>query len=107
MTGWLVFPCRPNNPDCRDPKCRRCKAPLTEHGFEDATTDPEVIRAWWARWPAANVAIATGAPGPDVLDVDVKPGGSGWPALRRLKRAGLLTGAARLVRTPSGGARGA
>ena len=31
-----------------------------------------------AQLAAANVAIATGAPGPDVLDVDVKPEGSGW-----------------------------
>jgi hypothetical protein len=103
--GWPVFPCRPNADPCPYPpgKCE-CKAPLTLNGFKDATTGPDVIGSWWARWPVANVAIATGAPGPDVLDVDVKPGGSGWPALRRLKRAGLLTGAARLVRTPSGGA---
>jgi hypothetical protein len=62
-----------------------------------------VIRAWWRRWPTANVSIATGAPGPDVLDVDVKPDGDGWAAFNRLKRAGLLTGAKALVRTPSGG----
>jgi hypothetical protein len=49
------------------------------------------------------VAIATGSPGPDVLDVDVKPDGSGFPAFNRLKEAGLLAGALALVRTPSGG----
>jgi len=49
------------------------------------------------------VAIATGAPGPDVLDVDVSTVGSGWAAFNRLKRAGLLTGARTLVRTPRGG----
>ena len=49
------------------------------------------------------MAIATGAPGPDVLDVDVKPDGNGFAAFNRLKRAGLLTGAGALVRTPSGG----
>jgi hypothetical protein len=52
---------------------------------------------------AANVSVATGAPGPDVLDVDVKPDGDGWAAFNRLKRAGLLAGAKALVRTPSGG----
>jgi hypothetical protein len=62
-----------------------------------------VIRQWWRRWPDANVAIATGAPGSDVLDVDVKPDGSGWAAFNLAKRAGLLTGATALVRTPSGG----
>jgi Bifunctional DNA primase/polymerase, N-terminal len=102
--GRPVFPCRPDNPRCpRGDKCRVCKSPLTEHGFHDATTVVAVIRAWWERWPDANPAIATGAPGPDVLDVDVKPEGNGFSALNRLKRAGLLAGAEALVRTRSGG----
>ena len=90
--GWPVFPCKPGQ-----------KAPDTAHGFKDATTDPAVIRAWWPPGSRRNVAIATGAPGPDVLDVDVKPDGSGFAAFNRLKRAGLLTGACTLVRTRSGG----
>jgi hypothetical protein len=90
--GWPVFPCKPGE-----------KAPDTVHGFRDATTDPAVIRAWWERRPERNVAIATGPPGPDVLDIDVKPDGTGWPAFNRLKRAGYLAGARALVRTPSGG----
>jgi hypothetical protein len=76
---------------------------LTEHGFKDATTDPAVIRSCWAKWPDANVAIATGAPGPDVLDIDTKPDGDGFTALRKLKDAGLLGGAKALIRTRSGG----
>jgi hypothetical protein len=107
-TGWPVFPTRADAGTCPYPpgKCE-CKAPLPEavpHGFKDASTDPARIRAWWQRWPAANVAIATGEPGPDVLDVDRKRQGSGFAALKQLNRAGLLTGAARLVRTPSLGA---
>jgi Bifunctional DNA primase/polymerase, N-terminal len=90
--GWPVFPCRPGR-----------KEPDTAHGFKDATTDPERITAWWTAVPARNVAIATGGPGPDVLDVDVRPGGSGYPALDRLQRAGLLQGAVAAVVTPSGG----
>lgn len=63
-----------------------------------------MIRAWWRRWPLANVSIATGAPGPDVLDVDNHgERGNGWAAFNRLKGAGLLAGAKALVRTPSGG----
>lgn len=101
--GWPVFPCRPDNPDCAHPRGCGCKAPLTGHGFRDATADPAALRAWWQTWPSANVAIATGAPGPDVLDVDVRPDGSGFAALNQLKRAGLLAGAVALVRTRSGG----
>jgi hypothetical protein len=103
--GWPVLPCRPDHGTCPDApgRCRSCKPPLTDHGLKDASTDPAQIRTWWRRWPTANVAIATGAPGPDVLDVDHKPEGNGWAALNRLKRAGLLRGASTMVRTQSGG----
>jgi hypothetical protein len=49
------------------------------------------------------VAIPTGRQTVDVLDVDVKPEGSGWAALNVLKRAGMLAGARAMVRTRSGG----
>ena len=90
--GWPVFPCKPGR-----------KEPDTAHGFKDATTDAEQITAWWTAEPGRNVAIATGAPGPDVLDVDVRSDGSGFPACRRLQRAGLLEGSLAIVATPSGG----
>ena len=80
------------------------KEPLTVHGFKDATADPEAIRRWWNRWPGANLGVATGTPGPDVLDIDVRADGSGYPALNRLIRAGLAAGHGMIVRTPSGGA---
>ena len=102
--GWPVFPTRPAADPCPDPDSCPCKRPLTEHGCLDASTDPQVIRAWWRRWSSANLAIATGAPGPDVLDVDNHgERGDGWAAFNRLKSAGLLAGARALVRTPSGG----
>src|ERR1022692_661217 len=91
--GWAVFPCQPGT-----------KEPATRHGFLDATTDPGQIRWWWRRQPDANVAVATGAPGPDVLDVDQHgQAGSGFAALNRLKRAGLVPEPGAVVRTPSGG----
>jgi hypothetical protein len=63
---------------------------VTRHGFKEATTDPVRIRAWWARHPACNVAIATGTPGPDVLDVDQRgEAGNGFAAFNRLHREGL------------------
>lgn len=91
--GWPVFPCRPGS-----------KEPATRHGFKDASTDPDQIRRWWQHDPAANLAIATGAPGPDVLDVDQHgPAGNGFADYRRLRSAGLLDGTFALVATPSGG----
>lgn len=90
--GTPVFPCLPGG-----------KSPLTVHGFHDATTDPDLIRAWWSLTPLANVAAPTGHPGFDVLDVDVRADGSGWAAFGQARAAGLLDGWVRAVRTPSGG----
>jgi hypothetical protein len=90
--GWPVFPCRAG-----------LKEPATVHGYLDATTDAAMIRTWWDVYPRHNVAIATGHPAVDVLDVDIRPDGSGFAALNRLKRAGLLTGVQAIVRTRSGG----
>jgi hypothetical protein len=91
--GWPVFPCQV-----------RQKAPATPHGYRDATTDPEQITAWYSRNPHQNLAIATGTPGPDVLDIDEHgPAGNGYAAFATLSKAGLVNGAAAYVRTPSGG----
>jgi hypothetical protein len=89
--GWRVFPCLPDS-----------KIPATRHGHHDATTDPDQIREWFNR-PGPNLAVATGAPGPDVLDIDTRPAGNGFAALSRLDAAGLLAGASAVVRTPNGG----
>jgi hypothetical protein len=91
--GLAVFPCVAGE-----------KRPLTRHGLSDATADPARVVAWWRRWPGANIGLATGQPGGfDVLDIDVHPGGSGFPALRRARHAGLVDGWAVMVRSPSGG----
>ena len=91
--GWPVFPCQPGQ-----------KIPATRHGYKDATTDPDQITGWFTRRPGYNLAIATGTPGPDVLDIDVHgPAGNGYAALGRLHCAGLLEDAYGYVRTPSGG----
>jgi hypothetical protein len=52
------------------------------HGCKDAATDPDQIRAWWTRWPDANVGIATGHL-VDVIDIDGPPYGvNSWARLR-------------------------
>ena len=92
-SGWPVLPCLPGQ-----------KIPATRHGFREATTDEQQITDWFGRSSGWNLAIATGAPGPDVLDVDQHgQAGNGYPAFRQLQQARLLDGAATYVRTPSGG----
>ncbi len=63
--GILVFPCEPGG-----------KRPLTHNGFWDATSDVHRVKAWWGRWPAANIGVPTGkSSGLLVLDVDPRDGG--------------------------------
>jgi bifunctional DNA primase/polymerase-like protein len=90
--GWPVFPVIPQE-----------KVPACAHGVKDATTDPEQITRWWTRNPDRNVAIATGAPGPDVLDIDRRGDGSGYPALSLLRRERLIGRERAVIATPSGG----
>ncbi len=91
--GWPVFPCQPGQ-----------KIPATRHGHLDATTDEQQITSWFGRDNGWNLAVATGVPGPDVLDIDQHgAAGNGFGAFARLRAAGLLDGAAAYVRTPSGG----
>ncbi len=90
--GIPIFPCVPGG-----------KTPLTANGFHDATTDADVITGWWRWRPEANIAAPTGTSTFDVLDVDLRPNGSGYPAYHQAKAAGLLDGWIRAVRTPSGG----
>lgn len=66
--GYKVFPCVPNQTGVN------AKNPLTDRGLLDATTNEDVINAWWTRWRLANVAIVT--EGLVVIDTDP---GSVWP----------------------------
>src|SRR3989442_1457483 len=88
--GWPVFPAAPDQ-----------KIPITEHGYLDATTGHKQIESWWRSEPRANVAVATGKPGPDVLDVDRHKDGTGFPAFNQLKREGLVPEPMAVIRTPS------
>jgi hypothetical protein len=81
------------------------KAPLTPHGFHDATTDPATITAWWTRWPEVNIAMPTGPwSGWDVLDIDVSPDGiHGLAELDETEIRDLEERRSHTVHTPSGG----
>jgi hypothetical protein len=91
--GWPVFPVVPGG-----------KIPATPRGFKDATTDEAQVLAWWTAHPGRNIGIATGYPGPDVIDVDQHGNaGNGFAAWNRARREGLVDGPMAIVRTPSGG----
>jgi len=66
--GISIFPLIPNG-----------KNPMTTNGFYSATTDTDIISAWWAKTPDANIGIPTGAiNGFDVIDIDGARGYYSW-----------------------------
>lgn len=91
--GWEVFPLLKDQ-----------KIPATRNGFKDGTCDLDRLDAWFPDIPgeaAYNLGLKTGAPNPDVLDIDNKPGA--LKAARLLYEAGMLTGAKMRVATQGGG----
>lgn len=84
--GWRVVPVHsPINGrcSCAKPNCKRVgKHPRINSWPEKASCDRSQIFSWWARWPDANVGIATGAgSGIVVLDID---GADGAASLNEL-----------------------
>ena len=52
------------------------KHPRIKNWNEEATTDPEKIKSWWAKTPSANIGIPMGErSGLVALDVDTRHGG--------------------------------
>ena len=71
--------------------------PLVEGWPDKATTDEAQIRAWWSRWPNANIGVH--CRDHIVIDVDVKNDKPGLASLKALDLdLNTLT-----VRTPTGG----
>lgn len=89
--GWFVFPTYKINPDlkcaCGNPLCKSPgKHPIrlaTPKGQDDATTDPDIIRGWWKRYPDANIAISL-MPS-SLVAIDIDPRNGGWETIDALE----------------------
>lgn len=76
--GYSVMPlhsihgeqCSCGKADCRS----HGKHPRIAHGSHAATTDEAAIRAWWTRWPDANIGMTLD--NMVVVDIDPRNGGS-------------------------------
>lgn len=87
--GVAVFPILP-----------RDKRPFPgSRGFKDATADIGQVRAWWRRYPDANIGAPTGITF-DVIDVDGPPG---YQSLADLKETGSVPPLIGRAITPRGG----
>lgn len=87
--GMAVFPLHTPLGGDRCSCGRRCgrhagKHPRTRRGLHDATTDPQVITAWWTRWPAANLAVRSGVDS-GILVVDIDPDRGGEATIAALE----------------------
>jgi hypothetical protein len=92
--GVPVIPC-----NCRQNQgeTKINKHPLNKPGVYGATTDPELIKVWWTRWPQALIGVPGGRrTGVWFLDVDAKQahgsdGLGNWARLEAQHDAGALT----------------
>jgi KaiC/GvpD/RAD55 family RecA-like ATPase len=84
--GLHVHPCRAtdhayvkNGVD----RVAKAKTGYLPHGHLEATTDPDVIRRWWKKWPDALSGVAAGPSGLVCLDIDVddEKDVDGWDSL--------------------------
>ena len=87
-SGFAIFPVEP-----------RGKKPLTMRGVYRATTDCDLIRQWWERWPDANI----GLPCHQWVVIDVDPRHGGAASLKALQRETRLEFDTRTQITGSGG----
>ncbi|TQI74063.1 bifunctional DNA primase/polymerase-like protein [Bosea sp. AK1] len=71
------------------------KRPRVKSWPEEATSDPAIIRSWFAAWPDSNYGVAAGE-GVLILDVDASK--NGYAALLDIDLPPTLT-----VKTPGGG----
>jgi hypothetical protein len=77
MLDWALAYAKDGRPvfPCDEKPGGHAKAPHTEHGHKDATTDPKQICDWWIRWRDALI----GSPVPAhliCLDLDPRHGGT-------------------------------
>jgi hypothetical protein len=77
-------------------------APLTAHGFKDASSDPDVIKAWRARWPSCDFGWAVPVD-VVVVDLDEKNGKHGVRDFRDREGCDPHDVATPHASTPSGG----
>lgn len=107
--GWPVFPVWGAREDggCACPKGLDCPNPakhpvshMAPSGLKSATTDLDIVRAWWERKDPPNIGLPTGRrSGVLVVDVDMKSGGfetlatlinayGGWPRTTAVRTGG-------------------
>lgn len=102
--GWFIFPCREKPGSSYVNKKGETvipteKQPYTANGLDDASIDPDQIKAWWSKWPNAMIGVNAGKSGLFVVDIDKK----GVNGLDTYATWGINDGGGLHSMTPSGG----
>ncbi len=91
--GLAVFPCDPAT-----------KAPRTDRGFKDASTDQSQLRRWWTAWPDSAIGMPSGTvTGLFVVDLDGAEGLAEWVVLCQASAPDGQPPQTYMVNTPRGG----
>lgn len=73
--GWFVFPLQVGT---KGSDADGRSSHLLDHGHNDASNDIDRIRAWWTRWPDANIGLNLAASGLVAIDIDAYKPECGW-----------------------------
>lgn len=102
--GWRVLPLFEMHNGacaCGDAKCEKpAKHPRVKN--QDATADAEKVKAWWSKWPNANIGFWLEGSDLACLDIDIANGKGGDKTLLELL-GGQRIPATLVCNTPSGG----
>jgi energy-coupling factor transporter ATP-binding protein EcfA2 len=90
--GVPIFPCAPKS------KIPAISKKNGGNGVDDATTDLDQIRAWWAKYPAANIGAACGHKF-DVVDLDGEQGQQTFKDKEKDNKGQIVAS----TKTPGGG----
>ena len=78
------------------------RKPLTTNGFYDGAADQTQIKAWWAKWPHAEIGC-TVPDGVAIIDLDCKNGKNGRAVYQRLENVDPEAVEAPMASSPTGG----
>lgn len=84
MAGPGICSCK-NGSECRTPgKHPRIAIPKEPGAQHPSTTDVEIVKKWWKKWPTANIGVWLQDSGIVVLDIDKNDKKDGFKGLQEI-----------------------
>ncbi|WP_425102486.1 phage/plasmid primase, P4 family [Tropicibacter sp. S64] len=77
--GWFIFPLQAGT---KGQNADGTPSHLLARGHRDASDEEAQVRAWWTRWPDANIGLNLAASGLVAIDVDAYKADCAWETFR-------------------------